>query len=387
MEADMIKTRFFYGAVFLLLISCAVSRKTVTAQFPDDTAERRSSSGSGVETVKPDTIREASEPNSMGPAESAGLIRILGVSPLGHQEARKDAITQLIFLLGETEITMVNVVESGRENGRQTKDEAVSYYAEAVDSILPQFAKIEYIDDAPLSHCRIYLHEKDVDKIRNIISVSRYIPEELIKEYSSLGSFYAKEILVVDTSLLTSGITGTIGRILEQEFFIRAIVANNAVYLYPGSRYGDRIIDFLGGLFGKIERFGNEIRVGRPSPNILSWNPDENYNIRLIKVNTNHPVPELNAIMLRNGLSPVNASAKNRFSCNVRFSENKGNYGLGYHVVIEFIDNRDMSLLLSKTLVSLNYSHYNNSDMILENIKEELAAYISHILPTLLENY
>ena len=320
-----------------------------------------------------------------------GYIHISGRAKEGYKEARQDAIEQLLLYLGALEIRSRNVIESfivssNFENSKgistvKAREEASMITATESLAILPPIGKIELGRDKTYYYANIYFSKNDRDRIITMIDITRAFPIE-IKNDESMSTSYFRKVIALNT-MLTSSHAATLANILESEFLVSTLIRDNTVYVYPRDRYENRVIRFLEQYFGKVEKNGNEIILREPI--IAPIERKDAFDLRSIRINGNVSIPEFNSIIRQNGLGIANTTTQERFLCTINFSEFEKAYGTSVNVKIEVTDKKENIVLLSRTLISPNYSC--NSEQIMCSMKDELIEFMQITLPALLINY
>jgi hypothetical protein len=300
--------------------------------------------------------------------------------------------------LGSVDISFVDQLEmkyiayefEGVQRNATTEIQANVNYMERGWLDIPPLGKIYYTRDAAYFYCHIYLKKTDKEQLEKIIGIIKYFPTEKISSYPSVRIFYEQEILEIRT-LLTSGQSMVLSNMLEQNFFVNTKVffsdTANYIYLYPRSGHETKILQFLNKYFGKVEHNGNTIRLNYPN-SVLSQNKNDSniWNIRIMRINSNIPIPELYGIIQKNGLTAVTQPANERFVLIINVQKYSKAFGSSMSADIGIIDARDHRLLVSHTIVTPNFQKHAFSQ-ITASIKEEIIIFLNKNLPLILQDY
>ena len=326
--------------------------------------------------------------------EIDGYIHIIGIGKDNYREARNVAIDNLVLQLGLVEVfsrytkevyRITNDFESLKEKNSitSTKGEASTFSRITSRTLLPPLGKIHYMRDKDYYYCHVYVRNDDKEKIRTIIEITNFFQPDDAGNDESMYALYVRKVLEINT-MLTSQQAISLAQRLEGEFFVATRVIDNTVYVCPRDRYETKIIDFLNRHFSRVAKNGNKASIYEPDFKALE---QDGLSLRLMRVNTNIPLPELNYVLRQNGLDMAEKSSRERFECNISFKENQRTYGFNINVDVGIIDKRDNRVLLSETLVSPNYSRINTSQQVMAVMKKELVALMEKALPYILINY
>ena len=320
--------------------------------------------------------------------------QITGRAREGYEEARRDAIKLLILHLGTTEIFKRYLSEAtrltedvqnpnGYFNTISTREKASISSMIHSHAVLPPIYKIDNSRDEELYYTTIYVKNSDLEKFFTIIDVLRYFPFDKQQE-ESIMDFYIRKVIALKTNF-TTGQASALANLLEKQFFISTVIRKNTIYIYPRDRYETRILAFFTQCFGRVQKNGNEIQLSQFDFTMLER--QNSLNLRIIRIDSDTPIPNLNYIMRQNGLDIAGKqSANERFACTINFSEYNKSFSTSIKVDIEIVDRLDEQLLLSTTLISPNFPKYSNIQAKVF-MKNKTAEYIQAALPWILAAY
>jgi len=326
------------------------------------------------------------------PGEIEGYIHIIGLSRESYESARVEATTQLLYHLGlvnidtRTFIDLFSITDGFEKtpNERYTPAKVKDVSSKTVNiygsATLPPLGKIILTRQDEYYCCHFYLESYQKFLLMNILEIVKHFPYDASKD-GSIMDFYSQKILVIQT-MFTSRQAVELANQLEQSFFISTHTIQNLVYIFPRDRVEFKIVNYLSQHFEQVSKNGNEIRVNFPNYELM----ERKFDLRSMIVKSNMPVPELNHILKKNGLSSTTEKAEaSRFFCVIEYREVEKDYSRSAEVEVQIFDRLDYRCLLSDTLITKNYASYYPG--IINIAKQELVDFLDAKLPLILIDY
>jgi hypothetical protein len=309
--------------------------------------------------------------------------QVLGRSMLGYHEAKLDAISNLASLVGSSDMVRIWNFFYAENSGKPVKNTSSQENLEITQrlvSVLPPLSKIKEYKDKDTFFCELQVQEKDIERIKEILDIIILFPHETIRAYPTAESFFQQEILQINTIEAQR-----LSAILEKEFLLTSHVIDNRIYLYPRSKYENKIISFLRPYTFRINRQGNRFDLDLSIINFLSDTTGYR-DVRKMLVSSSPPIPELNVIIKENGLNPVYQAGKERFLLSIDFKKNEKSHGISVRAEVSIVDEQNSAVLARHVIQSNNYARH-VADKIISGLEKQIIDYVQKTLPLVLANY
>jgi hypothetical protein len=315
--------------------------------------------------------------------QTESYITVKGESPAGFKDAKLDAVSELAERIGSMDVIKVTnfLYHQGGATALESRNEDLQITNRLI-SVLPPLSTLRTYRQGDLYCCEIQVREQDLERLRDMMAVISFFPYEIISRYPSIEAFYNQEILQV----VTLG-APEIASVLEKEFLrLRAHIVDSRIFLYPRSLYEAELIQFLRSHCLNLSRQSNRIVLFNPDRDFFSQLLASGPDVRLMRIASDVPMPELNAILRWNGVNPVYMPGKERFSLSAVFRENSKRYATSFQAEIMITDTKTAEVLARRIFTSSAYANH-VADQILSLLQGEIVNYIEDILPSVLNHY